>query len=59
MSKQRYTYKFTDGGFDYFRDNTNDLIVKIPEDAQSRTDEWMAENAIDAENDFSVMEFFS
>lgn len=56
--KNRYTYKFSDGGYDYYRDNATDLIVKLPEDTP-RTDDWMSKNAIDAEGDEAVYEFYS
>jgi len=56
--KSRYTYKFTDGGYDYYMDNRTGMIVKLPENTP-RSDKYMLAHALDADQDFAVLEFFS
>lgn len=55
----RYTYKFSANGFDYFRDNATDRIIKLQETLKTRTDANIEKHAIDAEKDDAVCEFFS
>ena len=54
----RYTYKFTDNGFDYFRDNSTGQVVKLPENTP-RSDNYMTANAINAEQDEATFLFYS
>ena len=56
--KRKYTYKFSDNGYDYFLDNSIDQIVKLPENTL-RTDKYMTANAINAENDDIVYQYYS
>jgi hypothetical protein len=58
MRKSRYTYKFTNDGYDYYLDNETDMMVKFPEDTP-RSDKYMMSHAVDAEQDFAVMQYFS
>ena len=55
----KYTYKFSEGEFDYYRDNESMKIVKVVSSLHPRTDANIQRHAVDAEQDIAVYEFYS
>lgn len=55
----KYTYKFSEGDFDYYRDNESMKIVKVVSSLRHRTDANIQRHAVDAEQDDVVYEFYS
>jgi hypothetical protein len=50
----KYTYKFSEGDFDYYRDNESMQIVKVVSSLHPRTDANIQRHAVDAEQDDAV-----
>ena len=55
----KYTYKFSEGDFDYYRDNESMKMVKVVSSLHPRTDANIQRHAVDAEQDYAVYEFYS
>ena len=59
MGMGKYTYKFSEGDYDYYRDNETMTLVKVVSSLRPRTDANIQRHAVDAEQDDAVYEFYS